>query len=205
MMGRSLRITSGTLFSLVIMVLVSGGCRPRVEPETPDYVEYGWELMAEESYREAVIQFEEGIDIDDTYADGHNGLGWAYVKIGAADTSARKFTDGIDMSDTTIVGTELLAGRSFARLALGQFSGAVSDAKAALVLTSDWEFRRDLTVTHDDLTFTVATGFYGLGEFDSSLVWVRKLNSDFTANVATMSGRSRLAAELEELEAEVRD
>ena len=183
-----------------LLALIMGGCRDRVEPDTPDYVEYGWELMADTSYRAAIEQFVAGTELEASYADGWNGLGWAFAGLGAADTSAERFTTAATKSDTTIVGTEILAGRSFARLALGEFSGAVSDAKGALSLTPDWVFRRDpAAVTYEHLYLTAATGFYGLGEFDSCLVWVRKLDDTFSANTATLSGRSRMAAKLEAL------
>ena len=204
-MKRKLSIAMGLLVSL--LALIMGGCRDRVEPETPDYVEYGWELMAEQSYRAAIVQFEAGTGREASYADGWNGLGWAFARLGAADTSNQRFITAAaksDISDTTAVAvavaTEILAGRSFARLALGQFSGAVSDAKGALALTpDDWEFRRDNTVTYEHLYLTAATGFYGWGEFDSCLVWVRKLDNTFSTDTATLSGRSRMAAKLEAL------
>lgn len=200
-MKRKLSIAMGLLVS--VLALIMGGCRDLIEPETPDYVEYGWELMADSLYRAAIVQFEEGKELDPEYADGWNGLGWAYARLGAADTSNQRFITAAtksDTSDTTAVAvaTEILAGRSFARLALGQFSGAVSDVKGALALTSNWAFRRDNTVTYEHLYLTAATGFYGLGEFDSSLVWVQKLDETFSVDT-TLSGRSKLAAKLEAL------
>ncbi len=197
-MKRKLSIAMGLLVSL--LALIMGGCRDRIEPDTPDYVEYGWELMADSLYRAAIVQFEAGTDLETSYADGWNGLGWAFARLGAADTSAERFTTAATKSDTTIVGTEILAGRSFARLALGQFSLAVGDAKGALALTPDWVFRRDpAALTYQHLYLTAATGFYGLGEFDSCLVWVRKLDNTFSTDTATLSGRSRMAAKLEAL------
>ncbi len=182
-----------------LLALIVGGCRTLVEPETPDYVEYGWELMADTSYLAAIVQFKAGTEMEASYADGWNGLGWAYAQLGIADTSNLHFTTAVTKSDTTIVGTEILAGRSFALLALGQFSGAVSDADSALSLTPAWIFRRDATITYQHLYLTVATGYYGQGEFDSCLVWVRKLDNTFSVNVTTLSGRSRLAVKLEAL------
>lgn len=194
-MNRRLCIFSVLILSL--LALIVGGCRTLVEPETPDYVEYGWELMAEDSCLAAIVQFKAAKELDVSYADSWNGLGWAYARLGIADTSNQRFTTAATKSDTTIVTTEILAGRSFARLALGQFSGAVSDADSALSLTPAWIFRRDATVTYQHLYLTAATGFYGWGKFDSCLVWVRKLNNAFSVNVTTLSGRSKLAEQLE--------
>ncbi len=198
-MKRKLSIATGVLVSL--LALTMGGCRDRVEPETPDYVEYGWELMADSLYPAAIVQFEAGTELEDSYADGWNGLGWAYARLDSAGISDTSFSTGADLvvDDTSIVGTEIFAGRSFANLALGEFDEAVDDAKDALERTPTWEFRRDPAVTYRHLYLTAATAFYGLGEFDSSLVWVKRLDSRFDADVATLSGRSQLAARLQTL------
>lgn len=181
-----------------LMLLAIGGCRERLSPETPDYVEYGWELWTEQDYREAIAQFEIGKTEDAGYADSWNGLGWAYAKLGAADTSASQFTVGAALNDTTFVATEILAGRSFARLALGD-TNAVADAKAALTRTPAWEFARDPNLSYLHLYLTVASGFYSWGKFDSCLVWVRKLDDTFSVDVTTLPGRSELAAKLQAL------
>ncbi|MBA7604274.1 MAG: hypothetical protein GH143_07185 [Calditrichaeota bacterium] len=189
-----------------LLALIVGGCRTPVEPEKQDYVEYGWELMADTSYRAASIQFEAGTELDRLYADGWNGLGWAYARLDSAGISDTSFSTGADLvvDDTSIVGTEIMAGRSFANLARGEFAEAVDDAKDALERTPTWEFRRDvtITITYKHLYLTVATGFYGQGEFDSCLVWVQKLDEDFPADT-TLSGRSKLAARLQTLKGEL--
>lgn len=191
-----------TLILAGLMLLAIGGCREQLSPETPDYVEYGWDLMAEQNYREALIQFDIGKTEDAGYADSWNGLGWAYAKLGAADTSAGRFTVGAALNDTTVVATEILAGRSFARLALGD-TNAVADAKAALIGAPLWEFARDPSLSYLHLRLTVASGFYSWGKFDSCLVWVRKLDDTYNVDVATLPGRSKLAAKLQALGAEL--
>ena len=184
-------------------VLVAVGCRVRFEPEAPDFVTYGWQLMGEQNYRGAIEQFINGTVVSPDYADGWNGLGWTYARLGRADTSTANFDIGADLADPSIVGTEILAGRSFSNLALGEFSAAVSDAREALRRAPAWVFRHDPTMTYKHLILTAATGFFGLGEFDSSLVWVRRLDDTFGADVSTQSGWSKLAIKLEALRAEL--
>ena len=188
------------LWGAGLLWAVTFGCRERIEPESPDYVEHGWELMAEQGYRGAIPQFEEGATIDPLYADAFNGLGWAYAKLGSADTSAENFATGADLGDTTVVGTEILAGLAFSQLALGEFVVAVDSGKAALSRDKFWEFEHDATLNYLHLRLTIATGFYGLGEFDSSLVWVKRINVTYNnTDLETLSGRYDLAVELEEL------
>ncbi len=174
------------------------GCRERIEPESPDFVEHGWELMAEQDYRGAIPQFEEGT-LDATYADAWNGLGWAYAKLGSADTSAGYFITAEAKGDTSVVGTEILAGLAFSKLALGEFEDAVTNGMGALDRTPGWIFRHDTNIYFDHLTLAVATGYYGWGKFDSSLVWVQQLDPTYDADLTTLQGRYDLAAKLEEI------
>ena len=187
------------LWGAGLLWAVTFGCRERIEPESPDYVEHGWELMAEQGYRGAITPFEEGATIDPLYADAFNGLGWAYAKLGSADTSAGHFITGVALEDTTVVGTEILAGLAFSKLALGEFEDAVTNGMAALDRTPGWIFRHDTNIYFDHLTLLIATGYYGWGKFDSSLVWVQQLDPTYDADLTTLQGRYDLAAKLEEI------
>ena len=194
------------LWSAGLLWAVTFGCRERIVPESPDFVEHGWELMAEQEYLGAIPHFLEGTKLDITYADAWNGLGWAYAKLGSADTSAGTgpglkgyFITGAALNDTTVVGTEILAGLAFSKLALGEFEDAVTNGKAALDRTPDWIFRHDANIYFDHLTLAIATGYYGWGKFDSSLVWVKEFDSTFDTDLTTLQGRYDLAAKLEEI------
>ena len=184
---------------IALLMALSSACRERIEPESPDFVEYGWELMAELDYRGAIPNFQEGTDLDPTYADAYNGLGWAYAKLSSADTSAGHFITGETKGDTSVVGTEILAGLAFSKLALGEFEDAVSNGKEALGRDSTWVFEHDTNIFYDHLTLAVATGYYGWGKFDTSLVWVQQLDPTYDTDVTTLQGRFDLAAMLEEL------
>lgn len=188
---RSIVIAGATLMAFA-------GCRERLVAESPDFVEYGWERMAVLDYRGAIPHFEDGA-LDPTYTDAWNGLGWAYAKLNSADTSANNFITAAALTDTTIVRTEVLAGLAFSKLALGEFADAVTNGQAALTRTPNWIFEHDSNIFFDNLTLTVATAFFGLAEFDSSLVWVQKLDFTYTTDVATLPGRFDLAAKLEDL------
>ena len=195
---RTPKITWSRVLALSLLML-SAACREELKPDPTDYVEYGWELAAEGEYQAAIEEFGEGIILAPNLADGYNGLGWVYGKLDSLDKSAEQFGVGVNLGDTTIVHTELLAGLSFVDLALGDFGEAVTQGRKAYLRTPDWIFRRDSTITYQDVIVTVAVGHYSLGAFDSSLVWVKRLVAEFDADVATRVGRSELAAKLEDL------
>lgn len=178
------------------LLLLASGCRDKLVADTLDFTEYGWELWAELDYEGALVQFRDALDIAEDYPDTWNGLGWTFIELGNADSSVRKFDRGIILEDTTEVAVELLAGRAFSNLALGDFTAAVADAKNALTAEATWIFSRNTAITYEDLMITVATGFYGAADFDSSLVWVKLLDSNFDADVTTPAGRSELAAHI---------
>lgn len=197
------RLATGILTLLIALVLTITSCDLRHEPSAPDYAALGWRALGEQNYREAIEHFEEGASEFPAHTDFWNGLGWAYGRLGRADTSLMNFNTGIMLADTTIVGTEVLAGRSFTNLALVQYNQAILDGKEALRRKPDWVFRRDWSMNYQHLTLNVATAFCSLGEFDSCLVWVRKLDVHFYADVNTLTGRALLVAKLEDLENEL--
>lgn len=196
-----LKIMNRLSMLMIVTALIVTGCRKPLEPITVDYVDYGWELYDEGDYDGAIEQFEDGVELSVNYTDGHNGIGWSNMMLNYADTSEVYFTTGVAVGDTTIVGTEVLAGRAFARLAQSEYADAIIDAKAALTRTPAWIFRHDSSMTHQDLTHSVATAFYAQGLFDSSYTWVKKLDATFTTDVTTLGGRAALAAKLEDLDA----
>ncbi|MCK4578312.1 MAG: hypothetical protein KAU50_05950, partial [Candidatus Marinimicrobia bacterium] len=173
----------------VLIVTAFTGCREKLEPITPDYVEYGWELYALEDYRGSIPHFVDGAALDADYADAWNGLGWAYAGLGDADSSALNFTTGKAIDDTTAVGDDILAGLAFAKLAQGEYAAAILNGETVLARTPSWSFTHNTSLTSLRLALTVATAYYGLGEFDSSLVWIqRELNETFLTDVSTLQG-----------------
>jgi tetratricopeptide (TPR) repeat protein len=194
-----MKLTVGTTVSLMFII---AGCTIRSELGPEDYATDGWQMVAEQDYRAAIEEFLTAADMDPEYTDAWNGLGWAFGKLGQPDTSIVNFTIGAELNDPTVIGVEILAGRSFSSLALGEFSDVISDAKQALTRSPIWVFRRDPSFTYQHLTLNVATAFFGLGHFDSSLVWVQRVAPAFHVDVSTLPGRSQLAIKLEALEDE---
>lgn len=193
--------TARFLIYATLLVLTASACREQLIPKTPDFTEYGWDLWVQGKYLEGIDQFNEALALDESYADTWNGLGWSFIELGMPDSSDIKFTRGFEQNDTSEVETEMLSGRAFARLANANFTLAIGDAKDALTRTPAWIFKRAPALTYEDLQLTVATGFFGLAEFDSSLVWAQKLDPTFVADMSTLAGRSKLADKLQNLAA----
>jgi tetratricopeptide (TPR) repeat protein len=186
-----------TTLTLIILTLAVG-CRKEVLPDEIDYVDYGWILMAELDYRGAIENFNLGIAEDATYADANNGLGWAYIKLGEADSASIKFE--LATADTSEVGTEIYAGRAFTKLALDEYTVAVTNARTALTQDPLWIFEHDTSILYEHLYLVGAIGYFSLAEYDSCLVWIQKIEDLFDVEDLTRTAApAELADKLAEL------
>ncbi|MFC1619119.1 tetratricopeptide repeat protein [Candidatus Neomarinimicrobiota bacterium] len=187
----------------IILLLTMPGCRVVTEKEAMDFIQDGWESMDEGRHSDAVVDFRKAKNLEPGFADAWNGLGWAYAHLDSPGISAENFNSGESLNDQSVIGTEILAGRSFSNLALGEYLLAINDANGALDRAPTWVFRRDPSITFKQLTLTVATAHFSLGDYASSLTWVQRLDAGFLVDVETLSGLARLAKKLEALKDEV--
>ncbi len=184
---------------ILIILMLTAACRKEVFPDHVDYVDYGWERMALLDYRGAIENFNLGVAEDPTYNDAYNGLGWAYIKLNAADTAYINFA--LADVDSAVVGTEIYAGRAFAKLALNDYAAAVTNGRTALGRDADWVFQHDINIAWDNLTLVVAIGFFSQADFDSCLVWIQKIESTFIVDLTATAAPALLADKLAELNA----
>ena len=191
------------IIASIIPLLILPGCRVVTEKEAMDFILDGWESMDEGRYSDAVVDFSKATELEPTMADAWNGLGWAYARLNHPDTSVAFFNVGENLNDQTQVGTEILAGRAFSNLALGEYLLAINDATAALEQNETWVFRRDPSLTFKQLELTVATSHFALGDYAASLTWVQKLDAGFEVDLDILSGIAKLAEKLEALKDEL--
>jgi tetratricopeptide (TPR) repeat protein len=187
----------------IILLLTMPGCRVVTEKEALDFIQDGWESMDEGRYSDAVVDFNKAVNLEPTLTDAWNGLGWAYAHLDSPGISVENFNAGESFNDQSVIGTEILAGRSFSNLALGEYLLAINDANGALDRAPTWVFRRDPSITFKQLIVTVATSYFAIGEYESSLTWIQMLDAGFTVDVTTPPGRARLAEKLEALKDEI--
>lgn len=185
-----------TILTMMIFTLTVG-CRKEILPDEVDYVDFGWTQMTVLDYRGAIESFNLGVADDPTYADAHNGLGWAYIKLNEADTASINFE--LATADTSVVGTEIYAGRSFVRLALDEYSAAVSNGIKALGQDPLWVFEHDPTIIYEHLNLVVAMGYFGQAIYDSCLIYIQEIESTFTVDVTATAAPAELADKLAEL------
>src|SRR5205814_6355312 len=83
-------------FALVSLSLLAGCTRdPNVRKQK--YVESGRKYYAEAKYREAAIQFQNALQIDNRYADAHYELAKAYIKLESWTNAYRELSRTVDL------------------------------------------------------------------------------------------------------------
>ncbi len=191
-----------TLILALVLFVGLMGCRDRIEPESDDFVEYGWALYADRDYRGALGQFEEGLGLDSLYIDGYNGSGWCYVEFNSADSAITIFRDGLDYItvDSSQVRFEMLAGLALSYHASGDYVRAITRGTELYTYRPSFEFTHDWRIDYADIIILVAASHFAEGAFGESLIWVQKLDEDFTANINTNEGRVLLIKKIESLQ-----
>lgn len=188
---------------ILVLILLTAlmGCRERIEPEADDFVEYGWALYAERDFRGAFAEFQEGISLDSLYIDGYNGSGWCYTEFNSPDTAISHFNKGLNY--TTVndqIRFEMLAGLALSYHAIGDYTRAISKGAELYGFQPLFEFTYDLRINYVDIAVLVAASYYAQGSFPEALIWVQKLDADFSVDVSTTEGRADLIVKIEALQ-----
>ncbi|NQV13901.1 hypothetical protein HQ531_00480 [bacterium] len=188
-----------TLILTLFLLITLTACREKIEPETDDFVEYGWTLYADRDFRGALDQFDTGMAMDSLYIDGYNGSGWCYVELNAPDSAFGYFHSGLEFitDDSSRVYFELLAGRALTYHVLEQYQLAIDDGERLYENNPVFEFRHNWRINYVDIIVMVAASYYAEGDFLSALTWVQYYDEDFSVDVSTNKGRSDLIEKIE--------
>lgn len=197
-----------TILILSILILVLANCRDKLEPEVDDFVEYGWVLYEERDFAGAFAEFQSGLDMDSSYADGYNGMGWCYIEFDDADSAWLFFDEGLlyDNDDSSQVRFEMLAGIAFAYHGMGNYNDAIIEAEELHDLNPIFEFSHNFRINFKDIMILIATCYFSEGDFVQSKSWIEDLlvildlEPDWDPDVSTPQGQAELALMIEELQ-----
>ncbi|MCF7824147.1 MAG: hypothetical protein K9N35_08260 [Candidatus Marinimicrobia bacterium] len=195
-------MNKNTLILVLISFLTLFSCRDKIDPQADDFVEYGWTLYAERDFRKAFEIFKAGLDEDSLYVDGYNGCGWCYIEFNSPDTAISFFSEGLDYItvDSSQVRFELLAGLALSYHAAGNYPNAILKGTELYSFRPLFEFSHDWRINYVDIILLVAMSHYTQGDFSDALLWVKKLDGAFTADVTTNEGRAELIRKIELLQ-----
>jgi len=171
-----------------------GGPGKTAESLTAD----GWALFEQGKYEEAIDKFNEALELDETYADAYNGLGWSYAKLDQLSDALSAFADCIanGMNDA-----DPYAGRAPVYRDYDQpnhFEIAISAATTALFQERRYVFSHDSSFDWHDLMIILAQSYFGISDYTNANAWVDSLGTPADPNSETFV--SDLAARIEDLE-----
>ena len=189
---------------LVALILLTSlmGCRERIEPQSDDFVEYGWVLYGERDFTGAYAQFQEGLSLDSVYIDGYNGCGWCYIEFNNPDSAIYFFDKGTSyiQVDSIQVRFEMMAGLALSHHVNGDYGAAILAGTQLINLRPFFEFTHDWRINYVDIIAVVAASYYAQGNFSQSLTWVRKYDNTFSVDVSSLKGRADLIKKIEAIQ-----
>jgi tetratricopeptide (TPR) repeat protein len=160
----------------------------------------GWALFEQGEYDAAKVKFYQALNLDATYADAYNGIGWSNAKLDSLSQSLSSFGECITFDNVL---AEAYAGcapvyRDY-ETEPAHFDSAVAMATQALSLAASFSFSHDLSFDWRDLHLIMAQSHYGLGEFLEAKAHVDSLGG-VSLDPESDTFVEDLAAEIERLE-----
>ncbi len=184
------------LFGLIILT----GCRKKILPATDDYSEYGWTVINDGDYTQALTQFRDALGLDPENPDAYNGIGWIFVNMNEPDSAISYFTAGLGLA---VPGSqqqlEIYTGRAYSYHASNQYLSSIDDCNEVLATDSAFVFSRDTTITASTVATLLAASYFGVGDYTNALLAVQVVDAAFQVDVNTETGLAQLAEKIEAL------
>jgi tetratricopeptide (TPR) repeat protein len=159
--------------------------------------EEGWALYEDGEYGAAVVKFFGATELDASYRDAYNGLGWTYGKMDSLEKAVTNFEICISNGDTR---PDPRAGKAPVCRDLDppEYEEAISAADAALSLDADFVFEHYEDFNWRDLRIIKAQCYFALQEYAEAVNEIEALGG----SVSDPTSAAEIAEEIEDLEAQ---
>ncbi len=163
----------------------------------------GWALFGSGDYLGALEKFGGALDLDPSYADAHNGLGWTYARLDSLSESLDGFGRAIRGGGHGVVLADSYAGSSPVYRDIdtrpSHFDSAAVYASSALSIDRRYVFVHDAGFDWHDLHLIIAQAYFALNEYDSASAHVDSLGGN-VQDPSSPTFIEDLADEIERLE-----
>jgi len=183
-----------TIASAVLLLMA--GCSQSKKQSYDDILTDAGAKFESGDYAAALELYMKARDKNSDLADAYSGMGWCYMKLDDLASANTAFETGATKTDPS---AELFAGWSFVLNALKDYAGSNTQAAQALVLDAQWQFHYNSDLTAATLHALRAANFVALGDWVSAKNEVIMVDSSFTADVTTDSGKRELTLKIEDL------
>jgi len=119
-----------------------------------------WARYESGLYNSAIIYFNQALDLDSTYFDSYNGLGWSYIALYELELADSSFNLGSSYAPAY---DEILAGYSFVYSALNQDEEAINSANSVLSGDNNYVFSHNAQINYCDLRVLLAISYFNTG------------------------------------------
>ncbi|MFH1680352.1 MAG: hypothetical protein ABIH26_06880 [Candidatus Eisenbacteria bacterium] len=191
-----------SLAGIVVVLLVSG-CGDEggvTEPPVVSLLAAGWDRFADADYAGAIEKFEDAVRSDGSLGDGHNGLGWCYLRLDSLDIALAEFQAAVAKGFTE-AGAQ--AGRCLILNRIDEYRQAVFAGGAVLEIDPLFELEADPTIDVRDVRLAMAQSYLALGEYEEALGQIMVVDSSIRINPHSATFVSELIAAIEDLTADL--
>jgi tetratricopeptide (TPR) repeat protein len=191
----------GPLAGIVLVLLVLSGCGDDegvTEPPVVSLLASGWQRFAAADYAGAIEKFEEAVESDRSLGDGHNGIGWCYLRLDSLDLALDAFQTSIAKG---LVGADAQAGRCLVLNRLDEYRQAIFAGEAVVSINPLFKLAADPTVDVRDVRLAMAQSHLALGEYVEALDQATAIDSSILINPNSATFVSELIAAIENLTA----
>lgn len=185
---------------LFLMVLI-WGCTADTGNEPSNYspetlTANGWTQFENGEYTLALNNFKEAVRASNTYVDAYNGAGWASARLQNLSDAANYFSQCLGLDQNY---KDALAGFSFLENARKNYQNAIDYGNQLMLLDANWSFPHDANLDIYDIYLVMAESYFALEDFANSLIYVKKIDPTFNADVNTYEGKAQLADKIEQI------
>ncbi|MFC1529460.1 tetratricopeptide repeat protein [Gemmatimonadota bacterium] len=156
---------------LILTGSLLGGCGnkgPTSVSEVEKLVKQGWVLFSSEEYTDALVKFDEALEILSQTPDAHHGRGWSLAYLGRFNEARNALVAAKELS---LDDPDIWAGGAFIYSALGDQVQVVFWAETAFGVqeqvsqTTQWTFIRNTAITHIHLRLVLAKAYWTNGAY----------------------------------------
>ncbi len=151
------------LWPAVLLMWVALGCgNPGGAGSIEEIIAKGWQAFEAGDYVKAEFTFTEVINRDPQNVEGKNGIAWAQAMQRKYEDAIVNWLEAVDLDDSV---PDVHAGLCLVYQVQKQFEECIQAGEKALQLAPNYAFAYDQTITANTLRGTMASAYYGLGQY----------------------------------------
>jgi tetratricopeptide (TPR) repeat protein len=143
-------------------------------PSQADWTNIGWQRWSEGDYDGAETAFGNALKVDPYYSEAYGGVAWTYIRQHKSEDALTVLEDAILMSEADAVSVRqiIFMAAATAYEAVDEYETSAEKGRymADNLLTDDFDFKADHSVTNFDLFLLLSLDYFATGD-SANCVW----------------------------------